>query len=266
MKIENESILMIASKAKSEQRWDQATRAVVGLSVCACLFFTPRVAQAFSLTSLITYVTNIANVESQLSGSQSSMSNFNSDVVVPALQLTSLKSWLSLAETSYQGWFNAVLRVPVSSASMTNTSSLETAMRAGYSGGTGSSIASNYSGVYGARLTTTQASSQIASQVDMSDTTAQEGLALAANSDNASSKLITTAQNLQQQAATTAPGTADMIAAQSQALQLQSNSMMHHVLASILREEAMKIASEAAEVKQQNTNHTKAMQTFGGQQ
>ncbi len=111
----------------------------------------PRVAQAFSLTSLITYVSNIANVQSQLSGSQSSMNNFNSNVVVPALQLTSLRSWLSLAETNYQGWFNAVLRVPVSSASITNTSSLETAMRAGYSGGTGSSIASNYSGVYGAR-------------------------------------------------------------------------------------------------------------------
>jgi len=194
------------------------------------------------------------------------MNNYNNNVVVPPQQLTSLKSWLTLAEASYQGWFSTVLGIRVSSASLSNTSLLENAMRAGYSGGTGSGVASNYSGVYGARLTTTQASSQVASQVDISDSTAQEGLALAANSDNASSKLISTAQNLQQQSAATAPGTTDMVGAQSQVLQLQSNAMMQKVLASILREEATKIASESAEVKRATTNHTNVMQLFGGQQ
>ncbi len=41
MNIGKQSILVIASEAKSEQRWNQATRAIVGLSVCACLLFTP---------------------------------------------------------------------------------------------------------------------------------------------------------------------------------------------------------------------------------
>ncbi len=95
MKIEHESITSITPEEKCEQRWKQATRAVVGLSVCACFLLLPGVARANIFTSIITSVTNIGNIEAQLNGIQSSMNNYNNSVVVPPLQLSSLKSWLT---------------------------------------------------------------------------------------------------------------------------------------------------------------------------
>jgi len=265
MKKQNECTQVIVPDARVEQRWNRATRALVGSTVLTCLLVIPVAAHADIFTSLITAVTGIGSLEATISGSQSSVNKFNTTVVAPLQQLASLKNWLTQAERTYQGWFNTVKNVSIKSASLGNTSSLETALRAGYSGGTGSGISSGlFTSVYGTKPSTSSVSTAVATRVDMSDTAAQEAMALAANSDNASAQLLSTAQSLQQQSAGTAPGTADQVTAESQALQLQSNAMMHHLLASMIRQESAQLATDTADVKTATTTHLTMMQMLTG--
>jgi hypothetical protein len=264
MNIEYGCIPASAPEKESEQRWNQATRAVVGLSVCACLLLIPKVAHANIFTSLISAVTNIGSIEAQLNGSESSMNNYNNNVVVPPLQLASLRTWLNAAGSSYQNWFTVALNIPIRSATLSSTSTLENAQLAGYSGETGSGISANYSSVYGTRLSSSSAGPATVTGVDMSDTAAQEAMALATNSDNTTMQLLSVAKTLQQKAASTAPGTSGQVEAQAQALQLQSNAMMHHILASMLRQASTQLATDTAQVKSTTATHGNILKNITG--
>lgn len=264
MKNANESITAIDSEANTERRWNQATRAVVGLSVCACLLLVPKIAHANIFTSLISSLTNIGNIEAQVNGSQMSMNNYNNNVVVPPLQLASLRTWLTTAGSGYQNWFTVALNVPIRSATLGSTSTLENAQLGGYSGETGSGIPANYNSVYGNRLSSSSAGPAAVTGVDMSDTEAQEAMALATNSDNTTMQLLSVAKTLQQKAANTAPGTSGQVEAQAEALQLQSNAMMHHILASMLRQASTQLATDTAQVKNTTTTHGNIVKNITG--
>jgi hypothetical protein len=268
MNIESEIAPAIVPERRAEYRWNQATRALLGLAVFACLLVIPVAAHADIFTSLVTAVTNIGSIEAKISGNQSSEDSFNTNVVAPVKQLAALKNWLTQAESSYQGWFNSVKQVSVKSATLGNTSALENALRAGSSGGTGTGVSSSlFTSVYGAAPSASSVSPAVATRVDMSDSAAQEAMALAVASDNGSAQLLSAAQSLQQESANTAPGTADQVTAESQALQLQSNAMMHHLLASMIRQESSRLATETADVKTATTTHANTLQKmFGGNQ
>jgi hypothetical protein len=263
MSNENE---VVSREAKAERRWNLATRILVGLSVCACVLVLPGVARAGNVfTEIVNSVNGIASIESSINQSQSSEYSYNTNTIAPLSQLTSMRSWLTSAENSYKGWFSSVLNIKITSASVSGSSALENALRAGLSGGSSSGISSAYTSVYGSRLTAGGVvGSSIATQADIYDTTAQEGMALAANSDNASMQLISSANNFQAIAGSTAPGTADLVGAEAQALQLQSNAMQHHVLAALLRQEATDLASQNAKTKATSTNHQTVVNKFFG--
>jgi hypothetical protein len=88
----------------------------------------------------------------------------------------------------------------------------------------------------------------------MADSTANEALALANASDQAQTTLVTDSAQALNSAANAAPGTADMLIAQSAILQLHSQSIEHHLLAAILRQRALQTASKMANVKQAVTS------------
>ncbi len=262
MSRENEVVFARAQNMNTECRWNRATRILVGLTVFACFLCVPAVMRANIFTDLIGVVSAIGSIESKISNNQSSLQNYNTSVVAPLTQLSSLKNWLTSAENSYGSWFNSVLNVKISSASLSSTSSFENALRSGLSGGNGSNISSTYTSVYGARLSGNSANTGMATSADAYDSVAQEGMALAAKSDSASMQLISAANGLQSMAASTAPGTADQVTAESQALQLHSNAMQHHVLASMLRQEATRLAAMSARTKATSTNHGSTVQNL----
>ncbi len=89
-------------------------------------------------------------------------------------------------------------------------------------------------------------------------------MALATNSDNATMQLLSVAKTLQQNAGSTAPGTAGQVEAQAQALQLQSNAMMHHILAAMLRQTSTQLATDTAQVKSTTTTHGNILTNITG--
>jgi hypothetical protein len=268
MSIEKGNAAVVSPEQTAERRWTQATRVLVGLTVFACFLVVPEVSRASNVfTALISSVTAIADTVGQINQTQTGINNFNMTVVSPPSQLGSLQKWLTVAQGSYRNWFGTVLNVKIKSASLSSTSNFESALRSGYSGGNGSNIGSAYNSVYGNRLTASTGNAQVTAQADAYDTTAQEGMTLAANSDNASNQLISTASGLQSLAGSTAPGTADQVGAEVQALQLQSYAMQHRLLASMLRQEATKIANQSSKAKAASSAHSTSLQNLlGGNQ
>jgi hypothetical protein len=264
MSTSGENIHAKAHEVNNERHWNHATRILVGFTVFSCFLCAPAVMRANIFTDMIGAVKNIGNYEGNISKNMSSIHNYNISVVAPVNQLTSMRKWLISAASSYKSWYNSVLNVRVHSASMSGPSSFESTLRSGMSGGRGSSISGAYSSVYGTRLSSKSANTSMATTVDAYDSAAQEGMTLAAKSDNASMQLISTANSLQTMAASSAPGTASQVAAESQALQLQSVAMQHHVLASMLRQEATRLAATSARSKSTSANHSIVVRSFFG--
>ena len=95
----------------------------------------------------------------------------------------------------------------------------------------------------------------------MQDALAQDALAQSMAADQASTGLLTVANQIENETATTAPGTADMLAATARAAELQSLASQHKLLASMLREEAAQLAEvngrqklDVQQMQQLNTN------------
>ena len=97
--------------------------------------------------------------------------------------------------------------------------------------------------------------------VDMQDALAKDALAQSMAADQASTALLGMANQIENETSTTAPGTADILAATARAAELQSLASQHRLIASMLREEAAHLAAvnglkklTVQQTQQMNTN------------
>jgi hypothetical protein len=241
--------------------WSACTRMIVGAVLASVLcVYGPGTAQAqFSvLTAIISTASNIGKLASAVCGSEQQMQNYTTSVIAPINQLRSAQSWMSSAQTQYSSWMNGVNVLPIKSGALPQTSAFETSLYSGLMGqnrGSSSSFGAQYIKVYGAQPAPNTVSKPLANVADFSDATASEAIALAGKSDQFSTQLLSTANTMQKQAASACPGTAPMLQAQAAALELNSNAVMHRLLASMLRQQSTQLANEMSKVKGSVTTH-----------
>ena len=199
------------------------------------LFLVPSVSRANNgwsiLTTILQTASRLGNQAQLLQQSQAQQQSYNQQVVAPRGNLEQTTSLLRSLQQAYSTVMSAVNSVSVHSASLPQTIALETSIY----GSSVSAVQPNYVSVYGSQPAANNVPAALANQSDMADAAANETLALAGRSDQFEATLLTVAGQLQQQAANTAPGTADMIQAQSAAMQLHSQAVQHRLLASLLR-------------------------------
>jgi hypothetical protein len=90
--------------------------------------------------------------------------------------------------------------------------------------------------------------------MDIEDATAKDATAESMAADQATQTMLKTAQGIEDQAESTAPGTADMVAAEARTAELASIAMQHKLLAYELREAAIELAHRNTVMKQSTTN------------
>jgi sensor histidine kinase regulating citrate/malate metabolism len=201
------------------------------------------------LKSILGTASGLGETASQLKNLQGSYLNYGTQVIAPVNQLSQLTNMLGSLQRTMFSQMNQIHTIPIQSASLSQSSALENVMF----GTNPSAIRTQYNNVFGGQPT--NVNSSIASRTDMTDATANEALSLATNADTYSKSLITTAGQLQTKASSTAPGTADMVQAQSEILQLYSAAVQHKLLASMLRERSEQAASHGTELKEVNNAH-----------
>jgi cell division FtsZ-interacting protein ZapD len=226
------------------------------------LFLVPSVLRANNgwsiLTTILQTASRLGNQAQLLQQSQAQQQSYNQQVVAPRGNLEQTTSLLRSLQQAYSTVMSAVNGVSVHSASLPQTIALETSIY----GGSVSAVQPNYVSVYGSQPAANNVPAALANQSDMADAAANETLALAGRSDQFEATLLTVAGQLQQQAANTAPGTADMIQAQSAAMQLHSQAVQHRLLASLLRQHATLLAIKMSQVREAVRGHASSIQNM----
>jgi hypothetical protein len=174
-------------------------------------------------------------------------------VLWPLSLIHQVDTYISTIKASYRGWMNNVFVIRINSASLPAPKSLESAFLSANTTQIGT-FSRAYTSTYGTQPASNAAPTLNLQMMDIEDATAQDATAQSMAADQATNTMIQTAQRIEDESQTTAPGTADMVAAEARTAELASLAMQHKLLAYQLREAAMTLAHRGTILKQSTTS------------
>jgi hypothetical protein len=180
----------------------------------------------------------------------------------PLSLITQAQNFVTTIKASYRSWMNQVYQLPVNSASLQVPRTLESSFLSGQTGQI-PNFSQTYASTYGVQPNSGAAPLAHLQMMDIEDSVARDATVQSIAADQATASMIQTAQTIENQAQTTAPGTADMVAAEARTAELASLAMQHKLLAYQLREAAMQLAHRGAILKQSTINMQNLNQQIG---
>ena len=174
-------------------------------------------------------------------------------VLWPVALIEESRSYIVTIKASYRGWMNNVFALRVNSALLPASRSLESAFLSAQTGQI-SNFNQGYGAEYGVQPAMGAAPQLNLQMMDIEDATAKDATAQSMAADQATQTMLNTAQDIEDQAESTAPGTANMVAAEARTAELASIAMQHKLLAYELREAAIELAHRNAILKQSTTS------------
>lgn len=141
----------------------------------------------------------------------------------------------------------------INSAQLPGSQQLERSFLSG-SFSTVGNLGSFYNTAYGTLPNATVAPLARRQMMDMDDALAKDALAQSVAADQIGRGLITIANQIETESASTATGTADMLSTSARAAELESLASQHKLLAAMLREEAGTLAHGNGRLKQYVAN------------
>lgn len=171
------------------------------------------------------------------------------EVLWPVAAIEQAHSFVSRTITSYRGWMNSVFTLPIASAQLSAPQQFESRFLSGSAGGY-AGMSTSYTATYGSLPTTQQAPSSRLQIMDINDALAKDSIAQSMASDQANTQMLTLANQMENGAATAAPGTAPYLTASALTATLQTQAFQLKLLASQLREVSAQLAHQNARFKQ----------------
>jgi hypothetical protein len=233
----------------------QKTFSGMGLCVMATVLAasSPRAAHAlgFGIFSIIesTISNDIGNSLKLMNGIESQLMRDQQTIMYPASLISSARNYVSQIKGGYRGWMNSVFHLPINSTQLAGNQNLERVLLSGASGQI-PRLDGFYTASFG-QLPDQNAAPQANRQMaDMDDALAKDAVAQAVAADQATTSLLTIANNLENESGSTAPGTAAFLSAAARAAEIQSLATQHKLFASMLRLEAGSLAHNTAATKQ----------------
>jgi len=233
-----------------------SAKRTLALGLISLMVLMPLAANA-GVADIITLLTTITStlqnsIGQVLSGIQTinaTARNFEQQVVWPVTLINQTKAEVAQVRSQFTSLAGQIQSIPTNSASLVNPKQLETLLRSQQSGNLGQ-ISGSYTQVYQALPQASQATATQRNLMDVDDALALGALKTTTISDQASQRMLSVADGLEQQAAVSAPGSASILTAQAQAANLQNQAMLQRMLAAELRQEAAHLAHSNALRKQ----------------
>jgi len=214
-------------------------------AVAALALALPPAAKAldFDVFSAIdsTIMGDIGGALTAMNTIQNTLRQDQQTLLFPVALINQAHNYVTTIMGSYRGWMSGVFTLPVNSAQLPTSQSLERVFLSGSTGSIGNMNAL-YNHSFGVLPASTAAPQAHRQMTDMDDALAKDALARSVAADQATTGLIQMANQIENETATTAPGTADMLSATARAAELESLASQHRLLASMLREEAAALA------------------------
>ena len=229
-------------------------RTAAGLLAAALLFPAAARAGITDILSLFQSITGtlssaIGPALADLQAVESRVAQLEERVVWPEALISQTRSFLQQLRGRFSAVAAQIHRLAIDSATLATPAQLQKLLRASVTTQF-DEISGSYRSVFEALPAPQSATAAQRTLLDIDDASALSALKIANASDAAGEQQLALADGLEQQAAAAAPGSAPLLAAQAEAAQLQSQAMLHRLLAAQLRQEAALLAHDNALRKQ----------------
>jgi len=225
-------------------------RKILVLVLAASLVLAPVTARA-GVADIITFLTTITStlkdgVGQVLNGIQSihtRIRDFEQRVLWPLTQIDQTKRLIGQMRGQLGGLAGQIHSIEMNSATLLTPAQLESLLRSRKAGAI-QQVQLAFNRLYNTIPGANDAREPDRNVMDAGDSVAMGSLKTAIVSDQASEQLLKVADGLEQQTATSAPGSAPLLTVQSQVASLQSQAMLQRMLAAQLRQEATRLAQD----------------------
>lgn len=224
------------------------------------LLVTSRPAQAQAGTNLLTEImtvlstisTTLTQALSAIQGVRAADKAIQQSVLFPLTVINSARNQITSMKSTYRNLLNGLMHFNPHSATLPNTQALERLIRDRQTNDL-PSLQSAFAAAFRPLPPAAQMSPEDRSMTDMDDTFAEDTFAAAKAADQSQDLLLQAADAIENQAETSAPGSAPFLTAQAVVAQIKSQAVTQKMYAALLREEAGQLAHSNALVKRSAT-------------
>ena len=194
----------------------------------------------------------IGDALSEMRKVSAAVNNFRQQIIWPLALINQTRSFVSATRAHYTGLMSQIEGLKNNSATLALPMQLESMFRGAQSASIGQ-IPSLYTQVYQPVALAGIAQPGQRNLMDIDDAMAMDSLKTSMVSDQTTQGMLTLADSLEQQAMTSAPGSASMVTAQARVADLVTQAQLAKMLAAQLRQEATKLAHQNATLKHSAT-------------
>jgi hypothetical protein len=194
----------------------------------------------------------VGDALSEMRKVSAAVNNFRQQIIWPLALINQTRSFVSATRAHYTGLMAQIEGLKNNSATLALPMQLESIFRGAQSGSIGQ-IPSLYTQVYQPVALAGIAQPGQRNLMDIDDAMAMDSLKTSMVSDQTTQGMLTLADSLEQQAMTSAPGSASMVTAQARVADLVTQAQLAKMLAAQLRQEATKLAHQNATLKHSAT-------------
>jgi hypothetical protein len=184
---------------------------------------------------------------------QSTM-KYEQEVMYPLAAINQAKTSVTEFENQFRQ-VNSLFRIDVSSATLPQTQSLESTILSRNAANL-ASLSPQFQAVYGVVMAPNSASPAVRSVTDMTDAQAQDAMKRAIEIDALADAELDQANQLGQQIAQAAPGSATILEAEADVWVVRANAYTQAALAELMRTRGMDLANQSALTKLATADNT----------
>lgn len=227
-------------------------RQLLALTLAGILAVTvagPAPAQAqSSLVTAIQSVLNVINGKIQtaltaINKVRSVIDKYYQEAVWPVALINQARALVTQKIGQYRNLMQSILNIRLNSATLPTPVALENIMRNHQTNDLGA-LTTSFGNAFGTVPTVPAASPSDRAMMDMDDALAMDNLKTLKESDSADDLVLDAANDIEDQAAQAAPGSAPFLTATAVVASIQSQALTQKMLAAELRQEAARLAHE----------------------
>src|SRR5580693_6182566 len=235
-------VTLLPSKARSQ----------LGLDPCCAIMS----AGLNSISGLLRSV--VAKPLGSIQQNEQDAANFEQHVVFPMAAISQARG----LAVQFQGQFvkmRQLFQLPIASATLRTPQLLEQSLLSGNPGAM-PQITSNYSALYGNVMPPANAPQSVRNMVDMTDAEAQAAMKKAVEIDALANLELQTAEQINQQLQSAAPGSATILEAETSAWLVRANAYTQSAMAELVRVRSIELANSSGQLKF-SASHAATLQT-----
>jgi len=239
------SYLMVVAKD-----WRQVTALILAGVLVVALVSPPSAHAQASLVGAIEAVLNVINgvIHTALNAVNSvraTIQQFYQEAVWPVSLINQAKALVTQMIGQYRGLMQGIFSINLKSATLADSTALESVMRNHQTSDFGS-LTGSFGTTFGGVPAPAAANPADRTMMDMDDALAMDNMKTLKESDAADDLALQAANNIEDQASQAAPGSAPFLTATAVATAIESQALTQKMLAAELRQEAAYIAHQNA--------------------